>query len=146
MGDNDTLDSASLATKRTDRKFDSIARPKYTNKPDRVIRNNYMLIFDGLMANLTAALKDTRNLDNIANALQKLNDAVNIWLEFNDYIPVPCYCPISQNILIRKTPRKLDSSLGGKRRKTRKSKHRKTKRNSRKTKKKQYRRKQKNRN
>jgi hypothetical protein len=139
MGDNTVMTQESLDIKRKDRRFDPISRANYSTPPDRVIRNNYNRIFDGLMNDLNSALKIKTNAPNIANALQKLNDAVNLWLEFNDYISVPCYCikmPTIQNILIRPTPRQISRSLGGKRRKTRKSKQRKTKRNSRTTKKK----------
>lgn len=159
MGENTELVKSQLDNKIKDTRFNEITRPKYSNPPTRLIRNNYNKILDTLMDNLTNAINNIspnrnlpppfNNVPAVVTALQALNGAINLWLEFNDYDAVTCFCnpaPIEQRIFIRPVRLPTGESLslqlnkqpplGGKRRKMRKSKHRKTKRNSRTTKKK----------
>ena len=135
------MENTKLEAKKKEKRFSEIAKPNYTNPPTRLIRNNYNIILDKLMANLKNAIgKITpnatappmwNNVPAVVTALQALNDAINLWLEFNDYEPVTCFCiqePKPRQIFIKPIPA---AAGGGNRKKTRKSKHRKTKRNSR---------------
>ena len=132
--DDATLTPEALTEKRKIKKFDDISKEGYSNPPKNVIRINYMRIrLTPALDELTKALSGTDN-GKIYNALQSLNDAVNVWLEFNDYIQVPCFCPTTttQNIFIKPRLAAAAAARGGRKKSVRKGKKTTTKRKLRK--------------
>ena len=128
-----TLTPEALEKKRTIKKFDDITKEGYSNQPKNVIRINYTRIrLTPALDELTKALRGT-DKRRIYNALQSLNDAVNVWLEFNDYIQVPCFCiTTNQNIFIKPRLAAAAAARGGRKKSVRKGKKTTTKRKLRK--------------
>ena len=135
-----TLSPEALKIKRANPRYLEISKAYYTQKPNSVIRVNYMKILTTAFDDLKRALVGTDN-GKIYNTLQILNDAVNVWLEFNDYIPVPCFCPTTttQNIFIKPRLAAAAAAIGGRKtttkRKLRKGKSKKSRKNVRRYKK-----------
>ena len=128
-----TLSPEALKIKRANPRYLEISKAYYTQKPNSVIRVNYMKILTTAFDDLKRALVGTDN-GKIYNTLQILNDAVNVWLEFNDYIPVPCFCPTTttQNIFIKPRLAAAAAAIGGRKKSVRKGKKTTTKRKLRK--------------